>query len=258
MTLHAFGCSNTQGVALPDMNQNDGTRYSIHSWPMELGKRLDMPVKNWAKGGNGIQTVARNILCVDFDPQDTVVILWPHLSRQNLFFKMNGYMESYINAYDFKKYCGGNNTNNKMKFFDSWLFQWRKAILNKYYEPQITMLHCMLQQYAADYLSTKVKTAIHISSDPLSVSADALLGSRRETWNNTGVLSENCNKVYAEYFRQPSEEKVAWFKLQLDHGPHALFDVKLGYATDNSHPGLRAHEEFAKELQGKYFTPKII
>jgi len=111
-TLHTFGCSITQGFALPDLvqplmnhhgqpltseevkdlgdkfNWEDVHLYkpSMHAWPQLLGDQLGMSVVNHARRGACFQQIARQcaVGVKDIKPDDTVIVMWTYLSRLSM------------------------------------------------------------------------------------------------------------------------------------------------------------------------------
>jgi hypothetical protein len=113
-TLHTFGCSITQGFALPDvvkpilntegvphtpaevqhMLDNHTVHWSdIHlyqpsqwAWPQQLADRLGWPVVNHARRGACFQQIARQCAMAQhsIQPTDVVIVMWTYLSRLSL------------------------------------------------------------------------------------------------------------------------------------------------------------------------------
>lgn len=112
MTLHTFGCSITQGFALPDVvrpmvdslgrpltleqMQEFADRFhwtdvhlyapSKYAWPQVLADRLGIPVNNHARRGSCFQQISRQLAAnVDsIKPGDIVIVMWTYLSRISL------------------------------------------------------------------------------------------------------------------------------------------------------------------------------
>ena len=110
--LHTFGCSITQGFALPDVVRpilgEDGVPLTeqqikqrriqvrwndIHvyepsqfAWPAVLAERLGMQLTNHARRGACFQQIARQcaVGARDIQPEDTVIVMWTYLSRVSL------------------------------------------------------------------------------------------------------------------------------------------------------------------------------
>ena len=111
-TLHAFGCSITQGFALPDIvkpltdeqgvplteqqikdsgipfNWEDVHLYqpSQYAWPSVLAAKLNVPVVNHARRGACFHQISRQcaVAAKDIKPGDIVVVMWTYLSRLSL------------------------------------------------------------------------------------------------------------------------------------------------------------------------------
>ena len=109
-TLHTFGCSITQGFALPDVvkpiTDQQGVpltdqeiirqgiqwsnmhRYepSQYAWPAVLARRLEVPVVNHARRGACFNQIARQcaVAAPSISDDDIVIVMWTYLSRLTL------------------------------------------------------------------------------------------------------------------------------------------------------------------------------
>jgi len=114
-TLHTFGCSITQGYALPDVVkpivnsqgepltvpelmqlEQQGTQIhwddihlpqpSQHAWPQLLANRLGCSVQNHARRGACFEQIARQCAtaATHIQPHDVVIVMWTYLSRLSL------------------------------------------------------------------------------------------------------------------------------------------------------------------------------
>jgi len=100
-TLHAFGCSITQGFALPDTIQpltHESVRQlgraphwsdihlykpSEYAWPQILGSKLGYSVENHARRGACTEQIARQCAAAltTIKPGDLVIVMWTYLTR---------------------------------------------------------------------------------------------------------------------------------------------------------------------------------
>jgi len=109
-TLHTFGCSITQGFALPDvvkifrdeqgqpLDEQQLKDLGVHwaeihlyqpsnyAWPAVLAQKLNVSVQNHARRGACFQQIARQcaVAAPNILPSDTVIVMWTYLSRLSL------------------------------------------------------------------------------------------------------------------------------------------------------------------------------
>jgi hypothetical protein len=103
--IHTFGCSITQGHALPDVVRPPLTLEeqkalgreshwsdehilapSDYAWPKVLADRLGLPVENYARRGSCFQQIARQcaVEAKNIQPDDIVIVMWTYLTRVSL------------------------------------------------------------------------------------------------------------------------------------------------------------------------------
>jgi hypothetical protein len=91
--LITFGCSFTYGQGLPDCeignNWSDVSNTpSKLSWPFVLGNLLNIPVVNKGVPGASNNEILYHVLNFEFEPNDTVVLMWS-LPNRDLYFLPN-------------------------------------------------------------------------------------------------------------------------------------------------------------------------
>lgn len=76
----AFGCSNTQGQSLPDI-EDGSNKCSWYAWPAVLAKNLGFAIWNRAHGGASNKFILHRLLNTEFEKDDVVVIMWTAFCR---------------------------------------------------------------------------------------------------------------------------------------------------------------------------------
>ena len=82
----AFGCSNTQGQALPDLELGS-QNVSKYARPAVLAKNLDFDVWNRGHGGASNKFILHRLLNTEFKNDDVVVIMWTAFCRSSFIHK---------------------------------------------------------------------------------------------------------------------------------------------------------------------------
>ncbi len=280
-TLHTFGCSITQGFALPDVVKpvlddrgipltNDqvealGIHWSdihlyqpsVYAWPQVLADRLGIPVKNHARRGSCFQQIARQCATAakDIKPTDIVIVMWTYLSRLSLQWP----------ARTSVPFCNVVNPN----------WNWRTIVLGanslfglsplktstakqdeeiqKYIQESTTHTldplgmfnryynSLVLQQMTAGFLEATGARVIHLSVEPEPV-LDQLELARLDL---DPSLKEPWN------IPSPSE----WYSLDVDHTScFVLLDRSIPPAENDMHPSVTHHNMFAEHIHKLYFS----
>jgi hypothetical protein len=77
----SFGCSYTAGDCMPDRAINSKKLVSDYAYPAIISKLLNIPCNNQARSGAGNLEILWNILHFKFQPDDIVLVMWSHFSR---------------------------------------------------------------------------------------------------------------------------------------------------------------------------------
>ena len=88
--LVSFGCSFTYGHGLQDCvtsGGRPGEQPSQFAWPSMLANRLGMTIDNKAGPGCSNLEILLRVIKYQFDPSDTVVIMWSFIERDFIFKK---------------------------------------------------------------------------------------------------------------------------------------------------------------------------
>jgi hypothetical protein len=279
-TLHTFGCSITQGFALPDVVRpavnaqgqlltdqevrDQGIHWStihiyepsLYAWPSVLAATLDIPVHNHARRGSCFQQIARQCVTAQhtIQPQDTVIVMWTYLSRLSLQWP----------ARTSVPFCNVVNPNwgwrTIVKGFNTF-FGLTPSAVNTVIEDQL--IHDYIQQTA------------HLALDPMGVynryynnlvllaATDGLL---RATGARVIHLSvepeaydlqlESARLELDPSLREPYTipDPESWYTVTVDHDSCIdLHDPSIPPAENDMHPSVTHHKNFARTVFTQYF-----
>jgi len=285
-TLHTFGCSITQGFALPDVVQpltDDQGRVlpgylasnmlesgeaqwedihvyapSNHAWPAVLAAKLGVPVNNHARRGACFNQIARQCAANQgsIQPQDTVIVMWTYLSRVSLQWPARTAVP-FCNMVD-----------------PGW--GWTSRILpgfNKFFGLSRSSPRSQAQdQDHYTYIESRARLAL----DPRSVydqyhqnlvtvvTVDGLL---RSTGARVIHLSVEV-QPYMEQLVQAQRELAInlreysaipdpceWYAVSVDHASaRIIHDPRIPPAENDMHPSVTHHSNFADLIYDRYFT----
>lgn len=279
--LYTFGCSITQGFALPDtinpqrdpsgrlLTAREVEKRGIHwteihinrpsdlAWPAVLARRLDLPVENSARRGSCFQQIAQQCVLASprIQPQDTVIVMWTYLSRLSLQWPARTAVP-YANLADpdwnwRTRILGFNNdlgllpsrtaTERQERRIQEWIYQ---STRYTYLDP--------LGIYDRYYRSLT-----------LQMTTDGLL---RSTGARVIHLSVEAEPVLAQLELARSDldptlsepytiaDPNSWYTLAVDYDSGAaLRDPTIPPAENDMHPSVQHHQNFADLIYDRYF-----
>ena len=275
-TLHTFGCSITQGHALPDVRRAPLTAEEItalgrpvhwsdehilapsdHAWPAVLARRLGMPVVNHARRGACFQQIARQcaVAADTIQAGDLVIVMWTYLSRVSLQWPAR-------------------TSVPLTHLVDTSI--WRTHILPGFNK----LFGVSLAERSNEDIDERIYTYVHNSSrytfDPLGI---------YDRYHNSLVLQTMCDGflqargarvihlsvepqpylAQLETARQDLDpslqapwvipDPASWYNLTVDHDScRIIHDPSLPTAGSDHHPGVQHHENFADHVFNQYLT----
>jgi hypothetical protein len=283
-TLHTFGCSISQGFALPDIvkpilndhgqpltNQElvaQGVQWSdIHlyqpsqyAWPAVLAQKLNIPHQNHARRGACFQQIARqcSVNAHSIKPGDIVIVMWTYLSRISLQWP----------ARTAVPFCTVVEPST-----------WTTIALgfNKFFGLERAAPNNAEDQRIQDYISTATKQTyldpMGIYNDyynklVLQVATDGLLRSTGARVIHLSVESEseldqlaaaqsNLPLSLREPYRIPNP--ADWYTLTVDHlSCRVILDPRIPPAENDMHPSVLHHSNFAEHVYKLYFQDLVI
>jgi len=282
-TLHTFGCSITQGFALPDVVQplcnaqgqplsnrelqalgpkfrwEDIHVYapSQYAWPQVLGDQLGVTVVNYARRGACFQQIARQCaVAVDtIKPEDTVIVMWTYLSRLSLqwpartavpFGNLTNFRSGWRTAITgFNKFFGLSKSDAATAESDEIIHNYiETATKETYLDP--------MGVYNRYYNSLVLQT---MTAGFLRATGARVIHLSVEPQSSLGQL-EDSRRELADSLRTPYviPDPNSWYKLAVDHDScRILLDPNIPPAANDTHPSVQHHENFAEHLHNRYF-----
>jgi hypothetical protein len=284
-TLHTFGCSITQGFALPDVVapplSDDEIRAlnrpphwtdehilkpSDHAWPAVLAADLGINVENHARRGSCFQQIARQcaVAAPRINSDDIVIVMWTYLSRLSMQWpaRTSVPLHHYIDT----------KTNNS----------WTTRIwpgFNKMFGLSLSEASAngsSIVSEVDDRLYTYIHNSTRYTFDPLGIydryhnslllqtMTDGFLRSKAATVIHLSVEPEpylfqleRAAKDLDPSLQTPWEipNPKDWYTLPVDHTScQVIHDPSIPPAANDMHPSVLHHENFARHVREQYFN----
>lgn len=280
-TLHTFGCSITQGFALPDTIrpalddegrpltveeiEQRGIHWSeIHvyrpskwAWPQVLADQLGMVSVNHARRGACFQQIARQcaVGAKDIRPEDTVIVMWTYFSRLSLQWPARSSVPlgTIANAnWGWKTVFTGFNhlfglmpakncTSEEETRIQKFI---ESAVKNTYLDPRDTYNRYYNNLVLQEMTAGYLRaTAARIIH--LSVELEPVLEQLETARQQLDPsLKEPINI-------SPPDD---WYTVSVDYDSgHALLNPNIPLADNGTHPSVKHHSNFADLIKRRYF-----
>ena len=281
--LHTFGCSISQGFALPDVvkpllgqdgeplteqqcfalgsefNWEDIHVYapSKHAWPQVLADQLGVTVENHARRGACFQQIARQcaVAAPTIQPGDTVIVMWTYLSRLSLQWPARTsvpFGNLADPAWDWRTVIVGFN-----KFFG--LSQSGKhdshsdAVIQQYIHNSIRFTYLdPMGVYNRYYNSLVLQT---ITDGHLRATGARVIHLSVEPESYLDQLEAarlDLDPTLREPYTIP--DPADWYTMAVDHASSmVILDPSIPPAENDTHPSVKHHLNFARHLHQRYF-----
>jgi hypothetical protein len=275
-TLHTFGCSITQGHALPDLIRPPLTKQELaalgrpahwsdehilapsdYAWPKILGDKLNMPVKNHARRGACFQQIARQcaVAAPSIQPDDIVIVMWTYMGRVSLQWPARtavplshlvdtGIWRTYIRP-GFNKLFGLSCSDTTTDETEERIYTYIHNSTQYTYNPLGIYDRChnslVLQTMCDGFLRATGARVIHLSVEP-----ESYLAQLEEA-------RQNLDPTLQEYRAIPNPAE--WYNTAVDHSCYrVIHDPSIPTAGDDLHPSVQHHENFAQHVREQYFN----
>lgn len=276
-TLHTFGCSITQGHALPDVirtpldskafatslgrNEHWSDSHilapSQHAWPQLLADKLAIPVVNHARRGACFQQIARQCAVAGdhIKSDDIVIVMWTYLGRVSLQWPARtavplshlvdtGVWRTYVRP-GFNKLFGLSVSDRSDHGHDERIYTYVHNSSRYTYDPlgiyDRYYNSLVLQTTCDGFLKARGARVINLSVEPESYLAQL----------------ETARQNLDESLREPwvIPDPAEWYNIAVDHHCYrVIHDPSIPTAGDDLHPSVTHHANFADYVYQQHLS----
>lgn len=277
-TLHTFGCSITQGHALPDIVKPPLTKEeeaelgreshwsdehilapSKFAWPQLLGDKLSLPVENYARRGACFQQIARQcaVESKNIKADDIVIVMWTYFSRLSYQWPSRTAVplthlpdpdDNFLTRIlpEFNKFFGLSRSENKtvQDHAEQKIAMYIQATTPYTFDPLIMYdryhNNLVLQTMTDGHLRATGARVIHLSVE-------------RQPYLEQLEYARSClDQSLQNPYVIPNPHD--WYPLSVDHEScEVIHDPTLPTTGSDWHPGLERHANFANHIYEKHF-----
>ncbi len=282
--LHTFGCSITQGFALPDvvnpLRDDQGRAYTpqeihklgltinwedIHvyrasdlAWPQVLARRLGLPVTNHARRGACFQQIARQCAAAaaTIKPGDTVMVMWTYMSRLSLQWPARTAVP-FCNIVDpipygwrtvtlgFNKFFGLAQSKSSTQATEDNIQRYIEQATKHTYLDPMGVYNQYYNNMVLQVMTDGFLRATGARVIHLSVEPEPLL-------TQLEAARQKLDPTLAEPYTIP--DPADWYALAVDHDScRVILDPDIPPAENDMHPSVLHHSNFAEHIYKHYF-----
>lgn len=285
-TLHTFGCSITQGFALPDIvkpitdttgrlltdqevldnpdiHWTDVHLYepSAYAWPQVLGDKLGINVRNYARRGACFQQIARQCVVESkhIQPDDVVIVMWTYLSRLSLQWPARTSVP-FCNIVDpnwgwrtaisgFNKLFGLSPSDKSNNEIDTHIQKYiEDSTKNTYLDPK-GVYNRYYNNLVLQQVTDGFLRATGARIIHLSVKRDSSLVQLEEARQALDYSLKDYTSI-----PQPDD----WYTISVDNlSCRILHDPSIPPAENDMHPSVTHHRNFAEHIYKSYFQDML-
>jgi hypothetical protein len=281
-TLHTFGCSITQGFALPDVVKpvcdsqgqpltseqiqqqglvvrwEDFHLYAASqlAWPQVLADRLNIPVINHARRGACFQQIARQCAVASIQSSDIVVVMWTYLSRISFQWPARTSVPL-ANIVDtgswrtkilpqFNRFFGLSDSDATTTVADQRIYEYiQQSAAQTYLDP----MGVYDQYYRNLVLQTMTAGFLaHTGARVIHLSVEP------ESYiDQLESARHQLDPSLREPYRIPDPRD--WYDVDVDHTScRVIHDPTIPPAENDMHPSVQHHQQFAQHIHSRYFS----
>jgi hypothetical protein len=284
--LHVFGCSISQGFALPDVVkpvlddrglpltgdlatqriEELGLHWSdIHlyqpsklAWPQVLADQLGIPVENHARRGACFQQIARQCAAAakTIGPDDVVIVMWTYMSRLSLQWPARTAVPFCTIAdpnwgwrtviLGFNRLFGLEHSKTSTPATDDRIQQYIEQSTKNTYLDPMGVYNRYYNNLVLQSMTDGFLRSTGARVIHLSVEADPVLTQLEEA-------RQQLDPTLREPYTIPDPRD--WYAVPVDHDScFVILDPSIPPAENDMHPSVTHHANFARHLYKKYFT----
>jgi hypothetical protein len=281
--LHVFGCSISQGFALPDVVKpilgQDGLPLSVqqldeqaieshwsdihlyqpsqYAWPQVLADQLGVTVENHARRGACFQQIARQcaVEAKNITPDDLVIVMWTYMSRLSLQWPARTAVP-FCNIVDpnwgwktvilsFNKLFGLEHSKNATAQEDQPIQQYIEKSTKETYLDPMGVYNRYYNSLVLQTMTDGYLRATGARVIHLSVETEPLL-------RQIDAARSQLPRVLREPYHIP--DPADWYTLDVDYDScDVILDPSIPPAENDMHPSIVHHANFAGHLYKRYF-----
>lgn len=214
MTIITFGCSNTFGQGLPDVDDwlSPNSKPSEYAWPAMLGKFMKRDVKNLSICGSSNKSIWREVTDYPFKKKDVAIILWTFFYRTSILRKDRDNTLRILPGY----------TYEKNKFSDMNLRRLNKNYYKHFYDEfNLSMESWLAINHTKFYLDSKGIQNFHFTFE-------------------LPIIDRPTEPVFI------LDSAPEWNAVDLEVIPFIR-----DFGNDNEHPGVKAHTKFSLDIANR-------
>lgn len=289
-TLHVFGCSISQGFALPDVvkplvdDQGDPLSPEVaaqqieelgipwtdvhlyqpsdYAWPKVLADRLAIPVVNHARRGACFQQIARQCAAAQstITSDDVVIVMWTYISRLSLQWPARtavpfcNIAEPSLNwktvILGFNRLFGLEPSKTSTAATEDYIQRYIEQSTKNTYLDPMGVYNRYYNNLVLQSMTDGFLRATGARVIHLSVETEPVL-------DQLEAARSRLDPTLATPYNIPDPRE--WYSVPVDYDScHVILDPRIPPAENDMHPSVLHHANFAQHIHKLYFKDQSV